>query len=137
MKPRSVPFLLTGLALFGLGVAAGQIANGPSDSLQRTEIARADLSGAPGMEVISSTIEYKPGDGIPRHRHHGVEAYYVLQGATVQARGEKPMTIPTGRSMLNLRDEAHGGWIVVGDTSLKLFTVHVVDKDKPLYDSAW
>jgi hypothetical protein len=27
-----------------------------------------------------------------------------------------------------------GGFKVVGDTSLKLFTVHIVDKGKPLYD---
>ncbi len=136
MNRRHLPPFLAGLALFGLGVAAGQIAKGPSDSRERTEIARADLSGAPDMEVIASTSEYKPGDGIPRHLHHGIEAFYVIQGATVQAKGEKPITLPTGASNLNLRDVAHGGWIVVGETSLKLFTVHVVDKGKPLYDSA-
>jgi hypothetical protein len=34
------------------------------------------------------------------------------------------------------RDALHGGFTVIGDTSLKLFTVHVVDKGKPLYDDA-
>jgi len=136
MKSSPVFLSLMGLALFGLGVAAGQIANGPADSSQRVEIQRADLSGAPGMEVIASTAEYRPGDGVPAHIHHGVEAFYVLQGAMVQAPGKEPMMLPTGRSTLNLRDVKHGGWKVVGDTSLKLFTVHVVDKGKPLYDSA-
>jgi hypothetical protein len=28
----------------------------------------------------------------------------------------------------------HGGFTVVGDTPLKLFTVHVVDKNRPLYE---
>ncbi len=28
----------------------------------------------------------------------------------------------------------YGGFKVVGDTPLKLFTVHIVDKGKPLYD---
>jgi hypothetical protein len=34
---------------------------------------------------------------------------------------------------MNLRDVKHGAFKVVGDTSLRLLTVHV-DKDKPLYD---
>ena len=66
--------------------------------------------------------------------HHGVEAAYVVQGASVQVPGKEPMTLPTGATVLNLRDVKHGGFRVVGDTSLKLFTVHVVDKGKPLYD---
>ncbi|MFC6519202.1 hypothetical protein ACFQAT_04825 [Undibacterium arcticum] len=42
--------------------------------------------------------------------------------------------LETGTPILNLRDVPHGGFKVIGDGSLKLFTVHVVDKDKPLYD---
>ena len=45
---------------------------------------RADLSGAPGMEVIISTGEYKIGEAIDLHIHHGIEAAYVIQGASVQ-----------------------------------------------------
>jgi hypothetical protein len=63
-----------------------------------------------------------------------VEAAYIVQGARVQVPGKDPLTLATGGSLLNLRDVKHGGFTVVGDTSLKLFTVHVVDKGKPLYD---
>ena len=35
---------------------------------------------------------------------------------------------------MNLRDAPHAGWKVVGDRSIKIVTVHVVDKGKPLYD---
>ena len=51
--------------------------------------------------------------------------------------GAKLVTVTesqTGASVTNLRDVRHGGITVVGDTSLKLFTVHIVDKDKPLYE---
>jgi len=48
--------------------------------------------------------------------------------------GKDPMAITTGASLLNLRDVKHGGYKVIGDTPLKLFTVHIVDKGKPLYD---
>ena len=124
---------VAGVLLFTLGVATGLVAQTQTDSPQRVEQKRADLSGAPGMEVIASTGEYKPGDGIDLHVHHGIEAAYVVQGATVQAPGRDPMQLPTGASLLNLRDVKHGGLKVVGDTPLKLFTVHVVDKGKHLY----
>jgi quercetin dioxygenase-like cupin family protein len=123
-----------GVLLFGLGVATGQLTQPASDSPQRVEQKRADLSGAPGMEVIASIAEYKPGDSVRAHTHHGVEAAYVLQGARVQLPGKEPTALVTGATLLNLRDVKHGGFTVVGDSSLKLFTVHVVDKDKPLYD---
>ena len=123
-----------GLVLFGLGMATGLVAQTPTDSPQRVELKRTDLSGAPGMEVIASVAEYKPGDVVDVHFHHGVETVYVVQGATVQVPGKDPMTLITGASLLNLRDAKHGGFKVIGDTSLKLFTVHIVDKGKALYD---
>jgi quercetin dioxygenase-like cupin family protein len=125
---------ILGLALFATGVATGLVAQTLSDSAQRVELKRADLSGAPGMEVITSTGEYKPGESIELHLHHGIEAAYVVQGATVQTPGKDPMRLPTGASLLNLRDVKHGGFTVIGDTPLKLFTVHIVDKGQPLYD---
>lgn len=106
------------------------------DSSTRTELKRTDLTGAPNMEVISSIVEFKPGDEVPSHSHHGIESGYVLQGAKIQIPGKEPSSIPTGVPILNLRDVLHGGYKVIGDTSLKLFTVHVVDKNKPLYEYA-
>jgi len=49
----------------------------------RQELKRADLSGT-NMEVIISVIENQPGETIPRHIHHGEEAFYVLQGAMLE-----------------------------------------------------
>ena len=104
------------------------------DLPQRKEIRRVDLSGAPGMEVVSSVSEFKPGDEFPRHLHHGVELGYVIQGATVQLPGQAPTMMATGAPIQNLRDAIHGGFKVIGPGNLILFTVHSVDKGKPLYD---
>ena len=136
MKVNTSVRALAGALLFGLGVATGQLARTSNDSPQRVEQKRADLTGAPGMEVIASVAEYKPGDSLGLHTHHGVEAAYVLQGASVQPLGKEPIALPTGATLLNLRDVKHAGFKVVGDTSLRLFTVHIVDKGKPLYDYA-
>lgn len=124
----SVALLLT------LALAPGLTAQTLTDAPQRKEQKRTDLTGAPGMEVIASIVEMKPGESGNLHLHHGVEAAYVLQGAMVQAPGKDPVMVPAGISSLNLRDVLHGKFKVVGDTSLKMFTVHVVDKGKPLYD---
>ena len=136
MKVNTSVRALAGALLFGLGVATGQLAQTSTDSPQRVQQKRADLTGAPGMEVIASVAEYKPGDSLGLHTHHGVEAAYVLQGASVQPQGKEPIALRTGATLLNLRDVKHAGFKVVGDTSLRLFTVHIVDKGKPLYDYA-
>ena len=111
------------------------VAGWAQDSANRKEIRRVDLSGAPGMEVISSVSEYKPGESIPLHIHHGIEAGIVLQGGMIQLPGKDPVPFPTGAPIMNLRDVAHAGWTVAGDAVIKLYTVHIVDKGKPLYDA--
>ena len=93
-----------------------------------------DLSGAPGMEVVLSISEIKPGDTLNLHFHHGVEAGYVLEGGKIQAPGKPATELATGSPVMNLRDVPHAGWTNVGSTIIKLVTVHVVDKGKPLYD---
>lgn len=100
----------------------------------RAELNRADLTGT-DMEVITSSSEIKPGETLPRHIHHGEEAAYVLEGGTIETPDGKQVPFPTGRTIINKRDVPHGGFKVVGDKSVKLLTVHIVDKGKPLYDS--
>jgi len=130
MSSVSRPKLLLAVALclFTLHAAIS------NDLPNRHELKRADLSGAPAMEVITSVSEYQVGEVIPRHVHHGIETGYVLQGSTIQMPGQAPTRLETGSPIMNLRDVPHAGFKVVGPEPLKLLTVHVVDKDKPLYD---
>ncbi len=111
-------------------ICTSAIAQEPTN---RKEMKRADLSGAPGMEVVGSIIEYKPGETMVAHFHHGVETAYVIQGAMIQLPGKEASMLETGAVLMNLRDVVHGGFKVVGDKPLKLFTAHIVDKGKPLY----
>jgi quercetin dioxygenase-like cupin family protein len=102
----------------------------------RKEVRREDLSGAPGMEVVLSITEVKPGEEIPTHFHHGIEAGYVLEGGTAQNTAGAQITMETGAPIFNLRDAKHGGFKVTGTKTLKFVTVHVVDKGKPLFDKS-
>ena len=115
-------------ALFVVGPALAE------DSENRKELKRIDLSGSPEMEVISSISEYKPGEVVGRHFHYGVDSGYFVQGGMIQPPGKDPIKIPTGAPIMNERGVPHAGFKVVGDMPLKIFTVHIVDKGKPLYE---
>jgi anti-sigma factor ChrR (cupin superfamily) len=70
----------------------------------RTELRREDLSGAPGMEVVLSVTEIKPGEEIPLHFHHGIEAGYVLEGGEAQNAAGAKVSFTAGTPIMNLRD---------------------------------
>jgi quercetin dioxygenase-like cupin family protein len=100
----------------------------------RQELKREALTGT-DMEVIISVVETQPGETIARHIHHGEEAFYVLQGATLETGDGKQIKLATGAAAINHRDVPHAGLKVVGDTPFKYLAVHVVDKGAPLYDA--
>ncbi len=108
----------------------------PGDLPQREELRRSDLTTSGSMEVITSISEIRKGQTLPRHYHHGIETGYVLQGTLVQLPGQGPTMMTTGSAIMNLRDVPHAGFTVVGDQPLKLLTVHIVDKNRPLYEWA-
>jgi quercetin dioxygenase-like cupin family protein len=129
MKNMHIGILAASVFAIALSSAASA-----QDLPQRKELRRVDLSGANGMEIVSSVSEFKPGEELPAHLHHGVEAGYVVQGTMVQLPGREPTMMATGAPILNLRDVVHGGFKVVGPGNLILYTTHAVDKGKPLYD---
>lgn len=122
--------------LIGWLLAAAVPAAQLGDSPNRSEVNRAALSGAPGMEVIASLVRIRPGDSAPLHSHHGIEAGYVVHGALVQYPGRAPQMLKTGTTLFNLRDQVHSGFKVIGPDTLVIYTVHVVDKGKRLYEPA-
>jgi len=130
--------LLRRLSVIGVGLllSAGTSAAQLGDSPMRTELHRADLSGAPGMEVIASMVRIKPGETSALHSHHGIESAYVVHGAMIQYPDHPPQMLKTGSTLFNLRDMVHSGFKVVGADTLVIYTVHVVDKGKPLYEPA-
>jgi quercetin dioxygenase-like cupin family protein len=126
ISAKSIAAIIITVALTGIAHAQS-----PAD---RKELKRADLTGT-NMEMVFSVSETKPGETLPRHLHHGEEAVYVLEGATAELPDGKQIALATGTASINMRDVAHAGFKVVGDKTLKLLTVHVVDKGAPLYDA--
>lgn len=121
-------FRLAAAFLFALTVSANAQTN-------RQELKRADLTGT-DMEIIVSVVDVPPGNELARHTHHGEEAVYVLEGATLVLPDGKEVPFPTGRVSINTRDVPHAGFKIAGDKTLKMLTVHIVDKGKPLVEPA-
>jgi quercetin dioxygenase-like cupin family protein len=123
--------LAAGLSVALAGAASAQNVDPGS---HRQELKRAPLTGT-NMEVVISVIEYKPGETLDRHIHHGEEAFYVLQPVTLQTPDGKEIKFSPGTAAINPRDVAHGGVKIVGDAPFKYVAVHIVDKGAPLYDA--
>ena len=98
---------------------------------KRVVLKTADLTGT-NMEIIIAVLEVPPGSIIARHTHPGEEAVYVLDGATLQMPDGKEIARPSGQAGVNVRDVPHAGYKVVGDKPLKILSVHIVDKGKPM-----
>jgi quercetin dioxygenase-like cupin family protein len=120
-------FRLAAAAFLVVSMTSATLADDP----KRTELKRSDLTGT-NMEIIIAVLEVPPGASIARHTHPGEEAVYVLEGATLQYPDGREVSRPAGEAGVNIRDVAHAGYKVVGDKPLKLLTVHIVDKGKPM-----
>jgi quercetin dioxygenase-like cupin family protein len=103
-----------------------------AQEVKRTELSRTDLTGVEGKEIVVQLVEVPPGSTSIRHFHHGEEVFYVLEGAMVQVPGQEAQARATGSVGVNKREVPHAGYKVIGDKPLKLLTVYVVDKGKPL-----
>jgi quercetin dioxygenase-like cupin family protein len=97
----------------------------------RVVLKTADLTDT-DKEIIIAVLEVPPGAAIARHTHPGEEAVYVLEGAKLQMPDGKEIDRPAGQAGVNVRDVPHAGYKVVGDKALKILTVHIVDKGKPM-----
>ncbi|SEG67464.1 MULTISPECIES: cupin domain-containing protein [unclassified Methylobacterium] len=100
--------------------------------IRRTELSRAPVSGVENKEIIVQLVEFPVGATSPRHFHHGEEIFYVLEGGTVSAPGKGDQDRIAGQHGINPRGVPHAGYTVAADRTIKILSVYVVDKDKPL-----
>jgi quercetin dioxygenase-like cupin family protein len=120
----------TGLvALVGLSMIFSVAAQ--AQSSKRTELTKGDLTGK-NMDVVVGIVEVPPGASGVLHTHPGEEAYYVIEGATAESPDGKPVAFETGTAHINARGVPHGEFKVTGSKTLKLLTVHIVDKGEPM-----
>lgn len=120
-------------AVLGLSLAlAGSAGPAGAQEVKRTELGRTPVSGVEGKEIVVQLVEIPPGATSRRHFHNGEEVFYVLEGGIAQAPGKEPKQRPAGEHGINQREVPHAGYTATGDRTLKILSVYVVDKDKPL-----
>jgi quercetin dioxygenase-like cupin family protein len=97
----------------------------------KIELQRGNLTGK-SMDIIVNFFEVPPGATVARHIHPGEEVVYVLEGGTLEQPDGKLVTFEAGMAIIYPRDVPHAGVKVVGDKSLKMLNVFIVDKGKPV-----
>jgi len=104
-------------------------------AIKRTELSRSPVAGLNHMEIVSQLVEFPPGATSPRHFHHGEETFFVLEGGMVQEVGQLPRERIPGENGIIPRGAHHSGYTVIGDKTIRVLSVYVVDKGKPLQES--
>jgi quercetin dioxygenase-like cupin family protein len=139
MQPAPVPaskrlVLLAGVMVvcgICIGITVDRVAFAQQPSIKRTILLRSDDPGSAGYEAIMGVAEIPAGAMAGRHRHHGIEVAYVLEGSVVVERdGQAPVTLKAGEAFKN-EASVHNARNV-GKTPVKILAVYIVEKGTPL-----
>ncbi|MFG3592413.1 cupin domain-containing protein [Bradyrhizobium sp. RDI18] len=84
------------------------------------------------MDIMVAIVTVPLEENLPRHVHRGEEVVYVLDGATLELPEWKPEAIPHWRRQATSVTYPTLGSRFAGDKALKMLTVHIVDKGKPV-----
>jgi quercetin dioxygenase-like cupin family protein len=101
-----------------------------------TPLMSNDLEGVPAKEVLMYTVDFPPGHSSPVHRHNAQVSVYVLQGSVVmQVKGGKEVTLKSGESFYESRDDIHVVSRNASNTLPAKFLVFMVkEKGAPLLE---
>jgi len=136
MTQRTLVAIATGLALFALGATADHFAFAQQQpSIKRTILQRQDDPASPKYEAVMAISEIPPGGTSGKHRHPGIELAYVLSGAVeLVHEGKPPMIVKAGEATMNTLGGIHTA-TNRGTVPVKILTVYIVEKGKPLAET--
>ena len=119
--------------LLGVLASFGQpaLADGPAASAAAVmPLMTKELVGAPGKEVLMSTVTYPPGGSSPPHRHDAQVFVYVLEGELImQVQGGTKMTLRPGDTFYESPSDVHAVSANASQTAPAKFLVCII-KDK-------
>ena len=100
--------------------------------IQHDMLLRAGVPNVPGKVLIVSRTTYKPGVRFPWHRHNSQVVFYILQGAMdVQNKGDAPLTLKAGDSLLISPGTIHQHWNASTTQALVFLEYVLVDQGQP------
>jgi quercetin dioxygenase-like cupin family protein len=124
--------LVVGIVVGAVGM---QALNAQAPTVKRLPLTKADLTGVEGKEVYVTLLEAQPGAEFAAHTHPGDEFLYVIEGSLDGFIEQTRNEVGAGQTFHVQREKVHGGK-VIGSAPAKLLAVHIVDKGKPLMQSA-
>jgi quercetin dioxygenase-like cupin family protein len=113
--------------------AAGSVSADESAKAESPLVTR-DLAGIPGKEALVVTVEYRPGQSSPPHRHDANVFVYVLEGTiTMQVKGGSPVTLHPGQTYYESPSDIHTVSANASKTERAKILVFIVkDKGTPV-----
>jgi quercetin dioxygenase-like cupin family protein len=124
--------ILLGLSIVALTYIGGAIAQ--QAAIKRTPLQKAEFPD--GFVSVSAIAEIPAGGAAGRHSHPGVELGYIVEGeADLILDGQPAQHLKAGDSYQVPMGTIHDAK-VSGDKPLKVLTVYIVDKSKPLASPA-
>ena len=124
--------ILLGLSVLAFACVGAALAQ--QAAIKRTPLQKAEFPD--GFVSVSGIAEVPAGAFAGRHTHPGVELSYVLEGEIdLIVEGKPDQHLKPGDSYQMAPGVAHDVK-VTGDKPLKLLSVYVVDKTKPLASPA-
>ena len=132
MKPNHL-FFLVAVVGCAMGIALDRLALAQQTGIKRTILLRTDDPAGATHEAVMGIAELPPGASSGKHRHHGTEIGYVLEGSLVVERdGQPTLTLSAGDAFKNeagVHDAKNPG-----AKPTKILAVYIVEKGKPLAD---
>jgi quercetin dioxygenase-like cupin family protein len=120
--------ILLGLSIVALTCIGGALAQ--QAAIKRTPLQKAEFPD--GFVSVSAIAEIPAGGAAGRHSHPGIELGYIVEGeADLILDGQPTQHLKAGESYQIPLGAIHDAK-VSGDKPLKVLTVYIVDKSKPL-----
>ena len=134
MTRRTLIFASTVAAAFARGLTVDHLAFAAQQqpAIKRTILQRQDDPGSPKYEAVMGISEIPPGGTSGKHRHPGIELAYVLEGSVeLTHEGKPPEIVKAGEPTMNTFGGIHTA-TNRGTVPVKILTVYIVEKGKPL-----
>ena len=124
-------------AAFALGLTVDHFAfaSQQQPAIKRTILQRQDDPASPKYEAVMGISEIPPGGTSGKHRHPGIELAYILEGSVELAHeGKPPVIVKAGEPTMNTFGGIHTA-TNRGTVPVKILTVYIVEKGKPLAET--
>jgi quercetin dioxygenase-like cupin family protein len=127
--PSTIPALALVTALIALPARAAE-QSVPAAAARTAPLLTQELPDIENKEVVMLTVEYKPGQSSPPHRHNAHTFVYVLEGTLIfGVEGKEPVRIGPGQTFYENPTDVHNVARNASDTAPAKFLVFFI-RDK-------